>query len=199
MYFLENVEDLYRENPQVMCIPRLEERTRLQVGEVVRIGLIKEGGSEAEKMWVRVETARGEGRYIGILLEKPNTVPTLNAGNHIEFKPEHVAEIYIDEADYRWFDDSKWAMVSLRIVEENAWPGRLMRIPTPDDQYSGWFLLKGDEDRHYMGDMSNFHPFLLSDCVGRCAVLKSILWSEIGSDWKWDEENAEYRVNVPSR
>jgi hypothetical protein len=187
-YVLQNIEDVYRHQPNTMCIPRMEQRYYLQAGETVRIAFFpeeQEGETQAEAdgVWVRVELSRGErgeGKYIGVLLEKPETIANLDVGYRIEFGAENVGDIYIDESDYRWFDRTKW-------------PGRLMRIPPADDRYSGWLILKGDEDRFFMRDFANFHSFSLEDCVSRCAVLASVLYEPIGADYKWDSENAEYR------
>jgi len=198
-YVLHNIEDVYRQQPNTMCIPRMEQRYYLQSGETVRVGFFPEEQSEdteeatADSVWVRVELARGEGKYIGVLLEKPETIANLDVGYRVEFGGEHIAEIYIDESDYRWFDATKLAMVSRQVIDENAWPGRLMRIPPADDRYSGWLILKGDEDRFFMRDFDNFHSFSLEDCVNRCAVLASVLYEAIGADYKWDAEHSEYR------
>jgi hypothetical protein len=198
-YVLHNIEDVYKEQPNVLCIPRMEQRYYLQQGETVRIGFLPEGseeGGEPDFVWTRVELARGdrgEGKYIGVLLEKPPTIDNLDTGYRVEFQAENVAEIYIDESDWRWFDASKLCMVSRAIIEENAWPGRLMRIPPADERYSGWYILKGDEDRFFMRNVENFDTFTLEDCVHRCAVLASVLYEPIGADYKWNGENAEYR------
>lgn len=197
-YLLENIEDVYRPNHRTMVIPRQEQRYNLQVGEAVRVGFIPapENGHPAERVWVRVEMARGEGRYIGVLLEKPASIVNLNEGFRVEFSADNVSEIFVDEGDHRWFDDQKYAMVSSHMFEENSWPGRVMRIPPAEEIYSGWLILKGDEDRHFLRDFSNFHAFQLFDCVDKCPALKTILFMPIGADYTWDAENCEYRATT---
>jgi hypothetical protein len=202
-YVLQNIEDVYRQQPNTMCIPRMEQRYYLPQGETVLLSFFpeeqteeQEQPAEADNVWVRVDVMRGErgeGKYIGVLLEKPPNIPNLDVGYRVEFGAEHVADIYIDESDYRWFDGTKLAMVSRQVIDENAWPGRVMRIPPADDRYSGWLILKGDEDRFFMRDFENFHSFSLEDCVSRCAVLASVLYEPIGADYKWDAEHSEYR------
>ncbi len=196
-YRLENIEDVYKQNHRTMCIPRLEQRHGLLAGEAVRVGFLPESanGVEADRVWVRVELVREGGRYIGVLLEKPESIANLNAGFRVEFAAENVSEIFVDEGDYRWFDDTKLAMVSSHMFEENSWPGRVMRIPPAEEKYSGWLILKGDEDRLFMRNFDNFHGFTLADCVDKCPPLKTVLYMPIGADYIWDEENSEYRVN----
>lgn len=195
-YVLENIEDVYRPNHRTMTIPRIEQRLNLLQGEAVRVGFLPEvaNGTPASRVWVRVELVRGDGRYIGVLLEKPDKIANLNEGFRVEFSADNVSEVFIDEGDYRWFDDQKYAMVSSHMFEENSWPGRVMRIPPAEEIYSGWLILKGDEDRLFMRDFSNFHAFQLFDCVDKCPPLKTVLYMPIGADYTWDAENFEYRV-----
>lgn len=196
-YLLENIEAIYKPNHRTMCIPRQEQRDQLQPGEAVRVGFLPESGNgvAAERVWVRVELARGEGRFIGVLLEKPETIAGLAAGFRVEFSSDNVSEIFIDQGDYRWFDDTKFAMVSSHMFEEGSWQGRVMRIPPAEEIYSGWLILKGDEDRLFLRDFSNFHAFSLADCVDKCPPLKTVLFEPIGADYVWDAESTEYRVN----
>ncbi|RTL43225.1 MAG: DUF2185 domain-containing protein [Candidatus Melainabacteria bacterium] len=195
-YVLENIETIYRPNYRTMTIPRLEQRLNLVQGEAVRVGFLPApaSGAEATRIWVRVELVRGDGRYIGVLLETPPGIANLNEGFRVEFSADNVSEVFIDEGDYRWFDDQKYAMVSSHMFEENSWPGRVMRIPPAEEIYSGWLILKGDEDRHFMRDFSNFHAFQLFDCVDKCPPLKTVLYQPIGADYTWDSENFEYRL-----
>ena len=200
-YLLENAEATYRPNWQTWFIPRLEQRTRMQVGECVTLGFIaeseseSENGTQPERVWVRIDLVREGGRYIGVLLSNPATIPNLAAGNRIEFAAENISEIYVDEGDYRWFDDSKLAMVSALMFEGDTWPGRLMRIPPAQAEHSGWLLLRGDESPQFMRDWDNFHSLALAECVGKVPVLRTILYENIGADYKWDAENLEYRAN----
>lgn len=196
-YLLENAEEIYRANYRTMYLPRQEQRYNMQIGEAVKVGFLPEqsNGNGAERVWVRVELVREGGRYIGVLLEKPNSIQNLSTGFRVEFAAENIAEIYIDEGDYRWFDNTKLATVSSHMFEESSWPGRVMRIPPAEEQYSGWIILKGDEDRHFMRDQENFYPFTLADCVDKCPVLSTVLYLPIGADCAWDEENREFRIN----
>lgn len=195
-YVLENAEIPYRESFRTTFIPRLEQRLSLQVGETVRVGFFPEvdNGQPAERVWLRVELVRGDGRYIGVLLEKPKTIAGLDAGFRVDFSYENVAQIYVDQGDYRWFDGSMYAMVSSQMFEEGSWPNHVMRIPPAEEIYSGWLILRGTEDRHFMRDFSNFHAFTLADCADKCPPLNTVLYYPIGADYTWDEENCEFRV-----
>ena len=195
-YLLENAEASYRQNWQTWFIPRLEQRNRMQVGECVTVGFIAESGdgTQPERVWVRIDLVREGGRYIGVLLSNPATITNLAAGNRIEFAAENISEIYIDDGDYRWFDDSKFAMVSALMFEGDTWPGRVMRIPPAQADHSGWLVLRGDEPPQFMRDWDNFHPLTLAECVGKVPVLKTILYEDIGADYLWDAENVEFRA-----
>jgi hypothetical protein len=192
-YRLFDVATHHLQQPEAFSIPREAERLHLEQGEIVSIGLVPESGETPEWMWARVEMVRGEGRYIGALLDKPKTVPALMAGNRIEFTFTHVLELYIEEGDARWIDQSKLAMVSGYIVNDNAWPGKLMRIPPMAPEYSGWVIFNGTEPPQYASDFSNFLSAPLEEAIRRYPNLQSGLASPVGSEWRWDPESCEYK------
>jgi hypothetical protein len=192
-YWLYDVGEHHRQQPEGFAIPREAERYSMEPGDIVSVGFVPENGESPEFMWMRVELARGEGRYIGILLEKPKTLPGLDANNRIEFSAENILEIYIEDGDPRWFDDTKLAMVSGYVLTAGAWPGRLMRIPPMAPEYSGWFIYTGHEPPEYIRDFDNFVSKPLAEMVQQFPNLRSVLATPIGSDWRWDAEAAEYR------
>lgn len=194
-YCLDDVAKRHKEAPNAFSLPRQESRCRLPVGEIVSVGVFPEqGGLEMpDWIWVRVENVRPTGLYIGVLLDAPPNVPALSAGNRIEFGPDNVAEIYIEEGDERWFDQSKLAMVSGHVRHEGQWPGRLMRIPPMAPQYSGWLIFSGQESPDYIKDFSNFTPTPLDQMIQVYPNLSTVLAAAIGAEWKWDADEAEYR------
>lgn len=195
-YRLENFENRHRQQPRDFCIPRLEERLSLQPGEHILVGLVAENssGNPPEPAWVRIEQVRQQGKYVGILLENPQTVPALRAGYRLEINPEHVAEIFVEEGGHRWIDEGKLAMVAATIIQENGWPGKLMRIPPMAQEYSGWFVMTGSEASQYMRNISNFTPIRLAEVLRRYPIMRSVLFAPIGSEWQWDQEELEYRT-----
>jgi len=192
-YRLYDVAEHHRQQPEGFTIPREVERFSLQPAEIVSIGLVPEHGEAPEFMWMRIELARGAGRYIGILLEKPHTVPGLDANNRIEFSAENIFEIYIEEGDSRWFDETKLAMVSGHVADHGGWPARLMRIPPMAPEYSGWLIYSGQEPPEYVKDFDNFVSKPLTEMVQLFPNLRSVLATPVGSDWKWDAQSAEYQ------
>lgn len=195
-YRLENFENVHRQQPKDFCIPRLEERLALQPGEHVLLGLVSETSNAQgpEPAWVRIEQVRQQSKYVGILLENPQTVQALRAGYRLDFGPENVAEIFVEEGGYRWIDEGKLSMVAATIIQENGWPGKLMRIPPMDQEYSGWFIMTGSEGSQYMRNMGNFTPIRLSEVVRRYPIMRSVLFAPVGTEWQWDGEALEYRT-----
>jgi hypothetical protein len=84
-------------------------------------------------------------------------------------------------------------MVSGYIVNNNAWPGKLMRIPPMSPEYSGWVIYNGVEPPEYTNDFSNFLSARLDEVVRRYPNTLTVLASPVGSEWLWDPEAAEYR------
>jgi hypothetical protein len=194
-YRLDDVKQRHREAPNSFSMPREQARCSLALGEIVSVGIYPEpnNAQAPEWLWVRVENARPTGMYIGVLLDSPKNVPVLAAGNRIEFGPDNVAEIYIEEGDERWFDASKLAMVSGHVAHEGAWPGRLMRIPPMSQEYSGWLIFSGAEPPAYIKDFSNFTPTPLLEVLGLYPNIATVLASPVSTEWNWDADAAEYR------
>ncbi|MGH9548116.1 MAG: immunity protein Imm33 domain-containing protein [Terriglobales bacterium] len=193
-YRLDDVALRHREYPDGFSIPRADVRYNLPIGEIVSIGFVAENGdaNNPEWVWTRVDVAREGGRYIGVLLDDPKTVPSLKSGNRIEFTADNMWEIYIEEGDARWIDQSKLAMVSGHVANEAAYPGRLMRIPPMAPEYSGWLIYSGQEPPEYVRDFGNFVSKRLDEMLSRYPNLDQVLAGPIGSTWNWDPETAEY-------
>jgi hypothetical protein len=49
--------------------------------------------------------------------------------------------------------------VSREVWEKDAWPRRLERHSIPDPQFSGWFVLEGDESDDFKADFTNTRSF----------------------------------------
>lgn len=95
-------------------------------------------------------------------------------------------------------DPAAFAMVSKRVWEEDAWPARLERHPIPDPDFSGWFVLAGDESDPYKADKANFRPVPQATLFDRFKVLDSGLEGPVGTTMAWDEAALEYRVSSDS-
>lgn len=94
-YALDNGEELNREHPDTFWIPPRDERENLLPGELVklifRISLEEE--PHVERMWVIVKERVANG-YIGVLDNDPYCTTELQSGEQIEFRPEHIIQIY---------------------------------------------------------------------------------------------------------
>jgi hypothetical protein len=192
-YRLYDVAMHHLQEPESFAIPREEERLSFQPGDIVSIGFLAESAQSPEWSWTRIELAREGGRYIGVLLDRLKTIPALAPGYRIEFAANNILQLYIEEGDHRWVDQSKLSLVSGYIVNDNAWPGKLMRVPPMAPEYSGWVIFNGTETAEYASEFSNFLSTSLQEVVRRYPNVLTVLASPIGSEWLWDHESAEYK------
>jgi len=195
-YRLENVEAIHRQHPRTFSIPRSEIRGSLKQGMLVKLIFLldapTEEGIDAERMWVQVHKVVKD-FYWGLLDNDPRYVTSLKSGDLIEFRPEHVAAIYAETGSPGWIDESKLAIVSRDVLENEAWPGRLVRTEPPDNQFSGWWILSGQESEEGMQRSDNFQQSTLFEMIRRFRVLDSVLDESGLATWTWDEQTAEYR------
>lgn len=177
-YRLQDVEAIHRQNPRTYSIPRSEIRGGLKEGMLVKLVFVLEEPTEdnidAERMWVKVHKVVKD-FYWGILDNDPRYATELKSGDLIEFRPEHVAAIYVEAGDPGWIDESKLAVVSRNVVENEEWPGCLVRTEPPDKQFSGWWILSGQESTEDMQRPDKFQPCTLFEIIRRFRVLDSVL------------------------
>lgn len=97
-YVLEDGEELNREYPGTFWTPPRDERDNLLPGELVklifRISLVD--GQHVERMWVIVNERLTDG-YVGELNNDPYCTTDLRSGARVEFRPEHVIQIYEEQ------------------------------------------------------------------------------------------------------
>jgi hypothetical protein len=194
---LLDAESAHREDPRTYSIPRRLVRETLEPGDYVKL-LFKvdppAGRVEVERMWVQVVGSK-DGVHTGRLANKPEHLRNLRPGDRIDFRPEHVAAREAVAGDRRYTDPNAFAVVSRRVWDEGAWPGRLERREIRDEQFSGWFVLAGDEADEYKADASNFLPVPQANLFGRFRVLDSGLEGPIGTTMVWNDDEAEYRAD----
>jgi uncharacterized protein YegJ (DUF2314 family) len=96
-YTLENGEELNQESPETFWIPTLVERENLLPGELVKLIFRISHGEEqdVERMWVIIKERKANG-YIGVLDNDPYCTIELRSGEQVEFRPEHIIQIYED-------------------------------------------------------------------------------------------------------
>lgn len=191
---LLDAEAAHREHPRTYSIPRRLVRESLVPGDYVKL-LFKidppTAGLVVERMWVEVVDSK-DGAYTGRLANQPGHLPNLRPGDIINFTPEHVAAREAEPDDPLYTDPNAFAVVSRRVWDEDTWPGRLERHEIPDAQFSGWFVLAGDETDEYKADQSNFVPVPQATLFERFRVLDSGLEGPIGATMVWSDDRAEY-------
>jgi len=152
---LEDVEEAARASA-TFFIPSAEERRSLPVGKLVRLHFVvlgrKEGEPRAERMWVEVESARGEGRYLGYLTNRPSVIEGLAPGDLIEFAAQHVARVYIEKDDPSWFANAERAALVSESVFEDCCRWLFQEAPDREDD-SGWRLFAGTETPEQLEDV----------------------------------------------
>jgi len=190
----------HRAAPRTFSIPRRIVRESLRPGDVVKLCFVVDppmGPIEVERMWVQVLEVTA-GRYVGRLANDPGYLKTLEAGDRLRFGPEHVVARDAPEGDPLYLDPDAFAVVSGRVWTDGLWPRRLERHAIPDPQFSGWFVLVGDEPDSYKADLANFVPVAQALLFDRLRVLDSGLEGPIGTTMEWDDASLEF-VEIPAR
>lgn len=190
-YRLLNVEAKYKESPETEFLPHSEERLTLREGDTVRLMLLSASSNTPEGVWVSVKYSRA-GKYIGSVIEAPNTISGLARGAEIAFGPEHIAHIWAEDGDLRWFDPGKFALVSKSLLENKQWPAKLIRFKSHNNDFSGWIITSGKEPRGFESDPNNFSSVTLGELANRFPPLASIFARPIGDSFKWSEERKEF-------
>lgn len=191
---LVDAEAAHRLQPRTFSIPRRVVRETLAPGDYVKLIFKVDppaGRVEAERMWVEVLGTNG-GTYTGRLANKAEHLPDLHPDDIILFGPEHIAARQAGPDDPLYTDPHAFAVVSRRVWDDDAWPSRLERHEIPDAQFSGWFVLAGDETEEFRADRANFAPVPQAALFDRFRVLDSGLEGPLGTTMIWSGEDAEY-------
>lgn len=145
----------------------------------------------AERMWVTVDEVQPGGGYRGVLDNVPVVVTELQAGDRVEFGPEHVASIWSDEPpDY---PADKKALANRRIIEEDIQPKVLIFETPSGPQDSGWTFLLGTETPEEMDDRATFLAPNLGWLAERYPAILPALGGGVPGAHVWDEARQEYR------
>ena len=175
-----------REAPRSYPIPRAAERRGLRPGDLAKlVFLVDEPGElEGEKMWVEVESIDGEA-FVGRLANEPRVVP-LALGAEIRFRACHVGAVLFEPVD-----DAAQVIVSRRVLDDDAWPRRLVR-ELPSGEYSGWQVFAGDEPPGWAQDSGNARLVRVDEILARFPVLESVFGDSTPGEWRWSDAAVEY-------
>jgi hypothetical protein len=185
-WHLEDVEARQRESPRHYPIPPSAERQSLQPGDLVKLVFLSDADDgDGERMWVEVDTVEG-GDFIGTLANQPKVVP-LSPGAEIRFQPRHVAAVLFEP-----IDASTLVIVSRRVLDDDAWPERLVRQP-PSGEYSGWQVFAGDEPAGWAQDPANARAVPVAQILDLFPVLESVFGDSTPGEWRWHSQGLEYR------
>jgi hypothetical protein len=193
---LLDAEAVHREHPRTFSIPRRVVRDSLVAGDLVKLLFRIEppsGSIDVERMWVEVVSS-ADRAYVGRLADTPAYLHDLTVGDRIAFGPEHVAAREAGPDDPLYSNPDQFAVVSRRVLDDDAWPALLERHDIPDPRFSGWFVLAGDETEGYRADPGNFLPVAQAALFDRFRVLDSGLEGPVGTRMVWVDADAEYSL-----
>lgn len=186
---LQDIVETHREAPRTFSIPRSDERTGLQPGQLVKLVFeIAEkelGLPGAERMWVEVKERRADGRYIGELQNQPFFVSNINEGNEVIFAPEHVAALYVKKDDGPWLDESLQVSCSEKILADDMWP-KVAERDSSTSAHTGWRIYANDTSEQLVSVPAQ-------QVLDQFPVLDSVLGENVGTSWTWDESDLEYK------
>lgn len=157
-----------------------------------------EEGTRAERMWVEVKGAAA-GDYIGVLSNRPRYLKYIQQGEHVVFRPEHVCAIYVERNHELWINPELFLVVSKKILENEAWPQRAVRKKPQDETFSGWLIMPSDDESPDNVAAKEYVSLSAHDLMNKFPILDSVLGEPIGTDWSWDDEACEYKINNGSK
>ena len=106
---LENCATLARLHPGTFEVPAPEEAALVALGDLLRLHFLvtdpeinpDANAPRAERMWVEVCAPMTNGLLRGHLTNQPKFISTLDPGDVIEFRWDHVAQVYVKTSDPR--------------------------------------------------------------------------------------------------
>jgi hypothetical protein len=185
---LQDVEVGQKTNVRGFPIPRRFERTGLRAGDLVKLVFLLEGEVDdvaGELMWVEIEEVAAD-HFVGRLTNEPRYIAGLHAGDSVRFEPRHVAALVTEP-----IDPEAHAIVSRRVLDEDAWPNRLVREPLREN-YCGWQVFSGDEPADWFRDLGNARLCRVGKLLDRFPVLESVFADATLAEYRWDPTALEY-------
>jgi hypothetical protein len=185
-YVIGNAEKLRDENPRSFSIPRSDQRRSLRVGDTAKIVLEASrptAGLSAERPWVLI-TEVGNGGYKAKIDNVLVLFPSLNDAT-LDILPEHIISVNLPDEYVLPFGKS--CLASAAVLQDTAWPQRLVRVAPVDDGDSGWRIFAAGES---LADASQ--PASCDGVISQYQVLDSVMDEPGLERWVWDASANEY-------
>ncbi|MGI8710482.1 MAG: immunity protein Imm33 domain-containing protein [Acidimicrobiales bacterium] len=182
--------------PDSFPIPSEGERRALRTGDMVKLVFVLDpppsSGPNAERMWVEVRSAHGDGSYDGWLTNQPVVITSLEPSAMVAFEACHVAGIALRTEEVS-FDVRLRAVVSDRALEIDGPPGWAGYEDPLDDTDSGWSVTAGDESDSYFGPdgKRGTQARELGELVQRFPALVEVFQAGAG-EWVYRPDHRRY-------
>ena len=150
----------------------------------------------AERMWVEIKHI-GDGKFYGVLDNDPMYIKDLQAGNPVEFGPEHIIDLDVpDEEPNLPAQYINRCLSTRRIIYEHHRVGYLYReepleATANGHKDSGWRLMEGDEDQAYVDDPDNLEFVSLGAILNHDDSFIRVLTEPIGTAFARDPETGQ--------
>ncbi|MFC3685647.1 DUF2314 domain-containing protein [Hydrogenophaga luteola] len=103
---LEDCVAAAKESPKTFKVPSAKEAPLVEIGDNLRLHFVitdpevkaDPENPRAERMWVEVCRLEQDGVFLGHLTNQPVFIESLEPGDVIEFKWNHVAQVYVKKA-----------------------------------------------------------------------------------------------------
>ena len=200
-WHLEDADPIAREAKYTFYKPSRKVIGRLKPGDSCKLIFKFESTdpkhSCAERMWVIIDDVK-DGQYAGFLDNDPYYITDLKAGNVIDFGPQHIIDVSIDDdepnlpAAY-----VNRCLATRRVIYEGRSIGYLYReAPMEGDikgaKDTGWRILEGDEDQAYIDEADNCQFVSVGSLLNIDDSFKDLLDEPIGSAFIRDDETGKF-------
>ncbi|WP_314588324.1 DUF2185 domain-containing protein [Paenibacillus terrigena] len=157
---LDSVVKLHKESPYTFYLPSDQVISQLKVGDLVKLIFMAEetfdNGCNAERMWVEI-LERNESDFLGKLANQPYYLSSLQYGDMIDFKSEHICSTQLDDPnskDMDYYFDKK-ITVSNDVLSRNEF-NFMLRFEPDNEHDLGWVFFSGYEDDEFYANPKNF-------------------------------------------
>ncbi|NQX64751.1 DUF2185 domain-containing protein [Paenibacillus alba] len=157
---LDSAVEIHKESPYTFYLPSDQVISQLKVGDLVKLIFMAtetfDNGCQAERMWVEI-LERDETDFRGKLANQPYYLSSLQHGDLIDFKSEHICSTQLEDPyskDMDYYFDKK-ITVSNDVLSRNEF-NFMLRFDPDNEHDLGWVFFSGYEDDEFSANSENF-------------------------------------------